>query len=164
MRQLDLTLRPKKIKIKKIENEKMNKQNMYITFQLLPVSIQTFCTPLPVFSYISLLQSPQAREWRLERHHFSGACSSWTSSADERFLGQNATATICSWTVSHVTALICAPLLHLVVAAVCKQQVLLKVEDIWYVTIQHSDVLHTTACVLYIYDTTVEIEMKIHGW
>ena len=48
---------------------------------------------LPVFSHIFLLQSPQAVEWWLERHHFSDACRSQTSSNDEFFLEQNASAT-----------------------------------------------------------------------
>ena len=69
--------------------------------------------PLPVFSYIFFLQSQQAVEWRLEWHHFSDACCSWKSSTDELFLEQNTFATICSWIVCHVTALICVPLLHL---------------------------------------------------
>ena len=48
---------------------------------------------LPVFSHIFLLQSPQAVEWWLERHHFSDSCRSQTSSDDEFFLEQNASAT-----------------------------------------------------------------------
>ena len=62
----------------------------------------TACVPI----YILLLQSPQAVEWQLERHHFCGACCLWTRSTDELLLEQNFSATICSWTVCHVTVLI----------------------------------------------------------
>ena len=48
-------------------------------------------------------------------------------------------ATICSWTVCHVAALICVPLLHL------------KVKDFWYVIFQHSDILHTLSVFSYIF-------------
>ena len=54
---------------------------------------------------------------------FSDACCSWTSSADELFLERNASTTICSWTVCHVTALI---VFHyftsVVINILCKQQ------------------------------------------
>ena len=60
---------------------------------------------LPMFSYVFFSQSPEAAEWRLERHHFSGPCCSWTSNADELLLKRNTSAAICSWTVLHVTAL-----------------------------------------------------------
>ena len=63
-----------------------------------------------MFSYIFLLQSPPAVEWRLEGHHLNDACCSWASSADELSLEQNASATLCSWLVHHVTALIYVPL------------------------------------------------------
>ena len=51
---------------------------------------------LLVFSYICLLSSPQAFQWRLETHHFCDACSSSTISADKLFLERNMSATICS--------------------------------------------------------------------
>ena len=77
--------------------------------QISPVTWQTVCKylvahtfhsrrslpvhTLPVFSHIFFLQSPQAVEWWLERHHFSDACRSQTSSDDEFFLERNASAT-----------------------------------------------------------------------
>ena len=70
---------------------------------------------LLVFSYRFLLYSPQAIEWQLERYHFCGACSSWTSSADKLFLEQNVSTTmrLCSWTFCHIIALFCSTDLHL---------------------------------------------------
>ena len=85
-----------------------------------------------------------------EWHHFSDTCCSWTSSADELFLERNGFATICSWTVHKVTALICISLLHLWLL-VCASNKLLKVKDIWYVIFQHSDVLHTPSVFSYVF-------------
>ena len=42
----------------------------------------------------------------LEKHHFFGDCCLWARRADEIFLEHNASATISSCTVCHVTALI----------------------------------------------------------
>ena len=47
----------------------------------------------PGFSCIFLLQSPQAVEWWLERHHFIDAYCSWKSSDDELFRQRYASAT-----------------------------------------------------------------------
>ena len=47
----------------------------------------------PGFSCIFLLQSPQAAEWWLERHHFIDAYCSWKSSDDELFRQRYASAT-----------------------------------------------------------------------
>ena len=93
-------------------------------FQSFTSVIRTICKQhfnvlriLIVFSYIFLLYSPQAIEWQLERYHFCGECSSWSSSADKLFLEQNASTTmrLCSWTFlfNWFTS---------VVTTVCKQQ------------------------------------------
>ena len=76
------------------------------TFDMSPLQHSDVCTPLPVFSYIFLLWSPEAVQWWLERHHFSGVCSSGTISVNDLFLGRNVPATIYSWTFRHVIALI----------------------------------------------------------
>ena len=81
---------------RKTKNEKMSNNSEELIYVL---------HALFVFSYIYFLKSPQAAEWRLKRYHFCDTCCSWTSSADELFLEQKASATICSWTVRHVTAL-----------------------------------------------------------
>ena len=79
----------------------------------------------------------------------SDPCCSWASSTDELFLEQNTSETICLLTGRHVTGLICVPLL--LVAAMFKQQALLKFKDIWYVIFQHSDVLQTLPVSSYIF-------------
>ena len=50
------------------------------------------------------------------------ACCLWTSSADELFLERNVSATICSWTVRHDTALIVLNILHLWLLLRAKQR------------------------------------------
>ena len=49
-------------------------------------------------------------------------CESWTSSPNELFLERNASATICSWIVRHVTALIVFHYFIFVNTTMCKQQ------------------------------------------
>ena len=75
-----------------------------------------------LLSYIFILYSPQTFEWWIERHNFCGACCSYTSSANKLFLEWNASATICSWTVRHVTAVIAFLYFTPVVSTVWKQQ------------------------------------------
>ena len=72
--------------------------------------------------------------------HF--ACCSSTSSADELFLERNAAATICSWAVRHVTALIVFHYFTSVFITMCKQQRCWKLKA-FNVIFQHLDVLHT---------------------
>ena len=102
-----------------------------------------------MFSYIFLFQSPQAVEWQVERHHFCGACSSWTSSTDELFSERNTSATICSWTVWHFTALIVFHYFTSVVTIMRKQQRCLKLKTlIWqFSTFRHF--VHTASVLLY---------------
>ena len=75
-----------------------------------------------VTQHIFLLQSSQAVEWRVEKHQLCGSCCSSTISADELFLEQTASTTICSWTVRYVTGLIVFHHFRPVVTTMCKQQ------------------------------------------
>ena len=70
------------------------------------------------------------------------ACCSWASSIDELFLERNASATICSWAVRHVTALIVFHYFTSVFITMCKQQRCWKLKA-FNVIFQHLDVLHT---------------------
>ena len=76
-------------------------------------------------------RSKQVSSWKsthaLERHHFCGACCSWTSSADQLNLEQNSSATKCSWTFCHVTALI---VFHYFRSVVTSTKALLKIKDV----------------------------------
>ena len=71
---------------------------------------------------------------------------------------------ICSWTVCHVTWPVCFPLLHLWLL-LCKQQMLLKVKDIWYVICQHPDVFHTLPVFLYSFflQSPQAVEWQLEG-